>query len=151
MQIGAIVKKEIIINVEEDESRIGVLEDKQLVQLFTERKTEQSIVGNVYKGTVTSILPGMQAAFVEIGIDKAGFLHVDDVLYDMLGSSPGQKPEEDEDEDLDEDEELSAGAKAERQRRRQARDKFRGRRPGIQDLLKKNQQILVQVAKDPIA
>jgi ribonuclease G len=151
MQIGAIVKKEIIINVEEDESRIGVLEDKQLVQLFTERKTEQSIVGNVYKGTVTSILPGMQAAFVEIGIDKAGFLHVDDVLYDMLGSSPGQKPEEDEDEDLDEDEELSAGAKAERQRRRQARDKFRGRRPGIQDLLKKNQQILVQVAKDPIS
>ncbi|HTB34616.1 MAG TPA: ribonuclease E/G, partial [bacterium] len=150
------MRKEIIINVEEDESRIAVLEDKQLVQLFTERKTEQSIVGNVYKGTVTSILPGMQAAFVDIGIDKAGFLHVDDVLYDMLSSKPGGIPREhdEEDEDMEDDEESTpktAEAKAERKRRQVARDKFRGRRPGIQDLLKKNQQILVQVAKDPIS
>ena len=152
------MRKEIIINVEEDESRIAVLEDKQLVQLFTERKTEQSIVGNVYKGTVTSILPGMQAAFIDIGIDKAGFLHVDDVLYDMLSSKPGQPPaeDEDEDEDLEDDEDhghgrASAHSKAEKQRRLAARDKFRGKRPGIQDLLKKGQQILVQVAKDPIS
>lgn len=147
------MKKEIIINVEEDESRIAVLEDKQLVQLFTERTSEQSIVGNVYKGTVTSILPGMQAAFVDIGIDKAGFLHVDDVLYDMLGAKPGAKPAdaEEEDEDVDDEDDGSARAKAERKRRQAARDKFRGKRPGIQDLLKKNQQILVQVAKDPIS
>jgi ribonuclease G len=147
------MKKEIIINVEEDESRIAVLEDKQLVQLFTERMSEQSIVGNVYKGTVTSILPGMQAAFVDIGIDKAGFLHVDDVLYDMLGAmakSGSQREEDDEDFD-DEEEGHGAAAKAEKKRRAQARDKFRGKRPGIQDLLKKNQQILVQVAKDPIS
>jgi len=152
------MRKEIIINVEEDESRIAVLEDKQLVQLFTERKTEQSIVGNVYKGTVNSILPGMQAAFVDIGIDKAGFLHVDDVLYDMLSAKPGAAaPEhEDEDEDMDDDEDHGHGrptahAKAEKKRRQVARDKFRGKRPGIQDLLKKGQQILVQVAKDPIS
>jgi ribonuclease G len=147
------MKKEIIINVEEDESRIAVLEDKQLVQLFTERMSEQSIVGNVYKGTVTSILPGMQAAFVDIGIDKAGFLHVDDVLYDMLGTQkPGSARQEEDDEDMDdEDEGHGAAAKAEKKRRQQARDKFRGKRPGIQDLLKKNQQILVQVAKDPIS
>jgi ribonuclease G len=149
------VRKEIIISVEEDESRIAVLEEKQLVQLFTERKTEQSIVGNVYKGTVNSILPGMQAAFVDIGIDKAGFLHVDDVLYDMVSSKPGQAPRsEEEDEDFDDEEEgpaHSAQAKAERKRRQAAREKFRGRRPGIQDLLKKGQEILVQVAKDPIS
>jgi ribonuclease G len=152
------MRKEIIINVEEDESRIAVLEDKSLVQLFTERKTEQSIVGNVYKGTVTSILPGMQAAFIDIGIDKAGFLHVDDVLYDMLSAKPGAPaPEhEDDDEDMDDDEDHghgrpSAHSKAEKKRRQVARDKFRGKRPGIQDLLKKGQQILVQVAKDPIS
>ena len=142
------MRKEIIINVEEDESRIAVLEDKQLVQLFTERKTEQSIVGNVYKGTVNSILPGMQAAFVDIGIDKAGFLHVDDVLYDMVGGRPGTagaKPEsEDEDfDDEDMDADAAGRAKVERRRRQTARDKFRGRRPGIQDLLKKGQHILV--------
>lgn len=81
------MKKEIIINVEEDESRVAVLEERQLVQLFTERPSEQSIVSNVYKGRVSSILPGMQAAFVDIGIDKAGFLHVDDVIYDLLALS----------------------------------------------------------------
>ena len=153
---GAFVRKEIIISVEEDESRIAVLEDKQLVQLFTERKTEQSIVGNVYKGTVNSILPGMQAAFVDIGIDKAGFLHVDDVLYDMVSSKPGQAPHgEEEDEDFDDEEDgglpNNGQVKAERKRRQAAREKFRGRRPGIQDLLKKGQEILVQVAKDPIS
>lgn len=148
------MKKEIIISVEEDESRIAVLEDKHLVQLFTERMSEQSIVGNVYKGTVTSILPGMQAAFVDIGIDKAGFLHVDDVLYDMVGSKAGQGGGDGDDEmDEDEDDGLPSSneVKQERKRRQEARQKFRGRRPGIQDLLKKNQEILVQVAKDPIS
>ena len=148
------MRKEIIINVEEDESRIAVLEDKQLVQLFTERKTEQSIVGNVYKGTVNSILPGMQAAFVDIGIDKAGFLHVDDVLYDMVSSRPGHGGREDEEEEFEDEEDglpSNTQVKAERKRRQVAREKFRGRRPGIQDLLKKGQEILVQVAKDPIS
>ena len=150
------MKKEIIINVEEDESRIAVLEDKQLVQLFTERPSEQSIVGNVYKGRVTSILPGMQAAFVDIGIDKAGFLHVDDVLYDMVQSKPGQGgEEEEEDGDVDEDGDgagmTRAEAKAEKARRQGQRDKFRGRKAAIQDLLKRDQEILVQVAKDPIS
>jgi ribonuclease G len=152
------MKKEIIINVEEDESRIAVLEEKQLVQLFTERPSEQSIVGNVYKGRVTSILPGMQAAFVDIGIDKAGFLHVDDVLYDMVQSKPGSgggAEGEEEDGDLDEDGEgggmTRAELKAERARRAGQRDKFRGRKAAIQDLLKRDQEILVQVAKDPIS
>ncbi|MES2201853.1 MAG: Rne/Rng family ribonuclease [candidate division FCPU426 bacterium] len=167
------MKKEIVINVEEDESRVAVLEDNQLVQLFTERPSEQSIVSNVYKGRVTSILPGMQAAFVDIGIEKAGFLHVDDVLYDLLAALPSGKPgqagqaggrgqagspqndlamgevdmdEEEEEEDQAED----AEAKAERERRKEIRNKFRGRRPGIQDLLRRDQEIMVQVAKDPI-
>jgi ribonuclease G len=162
------VKKEIIINVEEDESRVAVLEDRSLVQLFTERPSEQSIVSNVYKGRVTSILPGMQAAFVDIGIDKAGFLHVDDVIYDLLALSNGGKAAEErrgarpsQDSDLnpsefdvdaeeEEDEGEEASSKAEREKRREMRNKFRGRRPAIQDLLQKGQEIMVQVAKDPI-
>ncbi len=160
------MKKEIIINVEMDESRVAVLEEKQLVQLFTERPSEQSIVGNVYKGRVNSILPGMQAAFIDIGIDKAGFLHVDDVLYDMLGGKeerggkrgrgrgrgmddPGSDVDLEEEGEEDESG-LEADEKAERERRRQLRERFKGRRPGIQDLLNKGQEILVQVAKDPI-
>ncbi len=159
------MRKEIIINVEEDESRVAVLEDRQLVQLFTERPSEQSIVGNVYKGRVNSILPGMQAAFVDIGIEKAGFLHVDDVLYDMVEAEPQAKSKakgghpdvdmDDVDEETDNEEAEDAAAdseaKAERQRRRELRDRFKGRRPGIQDLLTKGQEILVQVAKDPIS
>jgi ribonuclease G len=164
------VKKEIIINVEEDESRVAVLEEKQLVQLFTERPSEQSIVSNVYKGRVNSILPGMQAAFVDIGIDKAGFLHVDDVIYDLLALAGGGgkaaderrggRPSQDSDLnpgdfDVDDEEEgdeegEEASAKAEREKRRELRNKFRGRRPAIQDLLQKGQEIMVQVAKDPI-
>jgi ribonuclease G len=163
------VKKEIIINVEEDESRVAVLEDKQLVQLFTERPSEQSIVSNVYKGRVSSILPGMQAAFIDIGIDKAGFLHVDDVIYDLLALSSGGKeaearrgnrPSQDSDlsptefdvdaEEDGEEEGEDAASKAEREKRREMRNKFRGRRPQIQDLLHKGQEIMVQVAKDPI-
>jgi ribonuclease G len=167
------VKKEIVINVEEDESRVAVLEENQLVQLFTERPSEQSIVSNVYKGRVSSILPGMQAAFIDIGIDKAGFLHVDDVLYDLLaalpsggGSSsggggsrrgstqdsslaPSEFDMDDEEEDGPEGE-GDAEAKAERERRKELRNRFRGKRPGIQDLLRRDQEIMVQVAKDPI-
>lgn len=161
------MKKEIIINVEEDESRVAVLEDSTLVQLFTERPSEQSIVSNVYKGRVNSILPGMQAAFVDIGIDKAGFLHVDDVAFDLLAMSSGSTPEgrggrasQDSDlnpsefdvdaEDESEEEDEGAVSKAERDKRRELRNKFRGRRPQIQDLLQKGQEIMVQVAKDPI-
>ncbi len=178
------MKKEIIINAEEDETRAAVLEDHQLVELMVERSAEQSIVGNCYKGRVASILPGMQAAFVDIGLEKAGFLHVDDVLYDLVsdqdqggeaqGGKGGKNPSADEEaawaefvaeggagagspeaddleEEEDEDEGLEAEAKQEQQRRRDMRNRFRGRRPGIQDLLKRGQEILVQVAKDPIS
>jgi ribonuclease G len=208
------MKKEILINVEADETRVAVLENKQLSEFMVERASEQSMVGNCYKGRVTSILPGMQAAFIEIGIEKAGFLHVDDVLYDMFAENPGGRgggrdaeraprapqaggpkvevvpgerlsgeavaaaahppttevpvnqeeaeameaygeegglDDDAEYEDEDEFEEaLSEELKAEKARRKEMRNRFRGKRPGIQDLLKKGQEIMVQVAKDPI-
>ena len=76
--------KEIIVNVDHRETRIAVLVDKQLTELHVER--EQRVVGNLYKAKVDNVLPGMDAAFVEIGLERNAFLYVADIL-----------PEEDED------------------------------------------------------
>jgi len=72
------MKQEIIINSTPQESRIAIVEDGQLAEFFVERKEEMGVAGNIYKGKVARVLPGMQAAFIEIGMDKAGFLHASD-------------------------------------------------------------------------
>ncbi len=106
--------KEIIVNVDHRETRIAVLVDKQLTELHVER--EQRVVGNLYKAKVDNVLPGMDAAFVEIGLERNAFLYVADIL-----------PEEDED----------GGP------RRNRRDLH------ITDLVKRGDQLLVQVVKGP--
>ena len=73
------MKQEIFINSSPQESRIAVMEDGLLAEFLIERKQERGIVGNIYKGKVARVLPGMQAAFVEIGMDKAAFLHASDI------------------------------------------------------------------------
>lgn len=70
---------EIIINASGEETRAALLESGQLAELYIEREKDTSLVGNVYKGKVVKILPGMQSAFVDIGLEKAAFLHVADV------------------------------------------------------------------------
>ena len=85
--------KEILINVDRDETRAAVLEQGELVEIYIERPVNQRVAGNIYKGKVENVLPGMQAAFVNIGLERNSFLYIDDAL-------PG-KGEEDEDfEDL---------------------------------------------------
>ncbi|MBS1958829.1 MAG: Rne/Rng family ribonuclease [Bdellovibrionales bacterium] len=71
--------KELIINASLPEIRIALMEDGQIQELLIERDSDKGIVGNIYKGRVTRVLPGMQAAFVDIGLDKAAFLYVDDI------------------------------------------------------------------------
>jgi ribonuclease G len=110
--------KEILINVDFDETRVAILEDGVLVEHYVERPVNQRVVGNVYKGKVENVLPGMQAAFVDVGLERNAFLYVDDAIV-RSG---------DEDEDLPE--EL--------------------RRMTIRDVLHSGQDILVQVAKEPI-
>ena len=66
---------EIIVDVHPLEKRVAVLEDNKLVELFVERKDRQNIVGNIYKGHVKDVLPGMGAAFIEIGLERTAFLH----------------------------------------------------------------------------
>ena len=78
---------EILINSTPQEVRVAILENKVLAEVFIERKKERGILGNIYKGRVLKVLPGMQAAFVDIGLPKAGFLYVADDNGDAVWSA----------------------------------------------------------------
>ena len=138
--------KELIINDAGFETRVALLEDGVLAELYVERPGETDLVGNVYKGRVMRVLPGMQAAFVDIGLSQAAFIYVDDVVagfpvhesqqqwLDQAIQEEGEegKPEENgEGEDAEEQAEPT-------------------RRPPIEEMLREGQEILVQIAKSPI-
>ena len=72
--------KQIVINVADHETRVALLEDGTIAELFIERKDGTDSAGNIYKGRVQRVLPGMQAAFVNIGLNQAAFIYVDDVI-----------------------------------------------------------------------
>jgi ribonuclease G len=73
-------KRELLISVDVGEQRVAVLEDDRVAEAYLERPEKRSIAGNIYKGTVDNVLPGMEAAFVEIGLEKNGFLYVDEIV-----------------------------------------------------------------------
>src|SRR5205085_10809259 len=75
------LRKMLINVVEPEEARIAVLDDESLEELYVERKSSSTLLGNIYKGRVVSIEPSIQAAFVDFGIDKNVFLHVSDVMH----------------------------------------------------------------------
>ncbi len=133
------MSSEVFINSNQREIRVALMESNLLVELFIEHNAHKGIVGNIYKGKVTKILPGMQVAFVDIGLEKAGFLYVGDIdVIDMLGLEDSLEPlpitETEDDKD----------------------HPFEGKpgRPNhdvkIQDILQEGQEILVQVAKNPL-
>jgi len=76
---GFAMTTEVLINITPTESRVGILENGSLQELIVEREQKRGTVGNIYIGAVTRVLPGMEAAFVDIGQEKGGFLHVSDV------------------------------------------------------------------------
>ena len=78
------VKKEILVSVEVTEQRVAVLEDDVAVEVYLGRPSHRSVAGNVYKGVVDNVLPGMEASFVEIGLEKNGFLYVDEIVVPEL-------------------------------------------------------------------
>jgi ribonuclease G len=104
-------KRELLVSVDVGEQRVAVLEDDRAAEVYLERPERRSIAGNIYKGTVDNVLPGMEAAFIEIGLEKNGFLYVDEIVTPELEGRGGRK---------------------------------------IQDLLKRNQELLVQAVKDPM-
>jgi ribonuclease G len=130
-QTRATVFNEIIINAMAGETRVAVLEQGVFSELLIEREAERSVTGMVVLGRVTRVLPGMQAAFVDIGLEKAAFLYAGDYLPD--GGS------------TDADDEGTP-----RPARRRGRNGQRPQPPKIESMLREGQEIVVQVAKDPI-
>ncbi|MCK4936282.1 MAG: ribonuclease E/G, partial [Elusimicrobiales bacterium] len=106
-QVKTKFKKEIFANTSFEETRIAIMENDNLAELFWERRGTANIVGNIYKGTVENVLPGISSAFINIGLDKNAYIYISDVLGNH--------------------------------------------RDGIERLLKRNQQVMVQVAKDAIS
>jgi ribonuclease G len=89
------MRKEILISVEVGEQRVAVLEDGQVAEVYVERPGRRSVAGNVYKGVVDNVLPGMEASFVDIGLEKNGFLYVDEIVVPELeGKRHGRKIQE---------------------------------------------------------
>src|ERR1041384_851391 len=132
----------LVVNAEGPEVRVAVVEDGALAEFFVEGKRDRGIVGNIYRGKVTRVLPGMQAAFVDLGpkVERAAFLYVADVL----GSGNERKLFEDaETEAVGDDSPEGAASRIARSRKQLAARK-------IEDLLKPGQTVLVQVVKDPI-
>jgi ribonuclease G len=121
------MRTEILINQGIHESRIAIVEDGRLAEIWVERPENERMVGDIYKGNVTAVLPSLQAAFVDIGLERTAFLQV----RDMVEAENGDAEEE-------------AGGNGSRGGRR-----FRSY-PSIQDLIKKGQEVLVQIAKEPI-
>jgi ribonuclease G len=144
--------KEMIISSSAHETRVAILEDDQVAEIFIEREHQRGVVGNLYKGRVSKVLPGMQSAFVDLGLERDGFLYVSDVV---ATSEEFDRLETDDEEvgvrrpDPAEGPASGAGAGVP-QNRGGRRDRERGPEPKIEELLKEGQEILVQVAKEPI-
>jgi ribonuclease G len=136
------MKRELLINATQRETRVAILEDDQLVELLVDRPEARRMVGDIYYGKVEAVLPGIQAAFVDIGTEKSAFLHASDLVYDEGGD-----PDDDED-----DEEPGNGDAADEAAPSTPREVRRGAKaPPIQDVLKRGQEIIVQVSKEPIS
>ncbi|HXD21874.1 MAG TPA: hypothetical protein VN613_00845, partial [Gemmatimonadaceae bacterium] len=93
------MKREILISATQREVRVAILEDDQLVELQVDRPEARRMVGDIYWGKVEAVLPGLQAAFVDIGTEKAAFLHASDLVYD----EGDDDSDDDDDEDVDDD------------------------------------------------
>ncbi len=141
---------EILINVRPNETRVAVLENKLLVDLLIEPTRRKGLAGSIFRGRVLRVLPGMQAAFVDIGLERAAFLYVGDVREDASGTDAFFVEDEETHQSLDNDtapnDEPSEGQPASSA----SGSSHQMTGPQIQDLLKEGQMILVQVAKDPL-
>src|SRR5687768_17162595 len=122
---------EIAITVAREETRVAVLDNGVVTDLFGDRAKYKDFVGNIYKGKVAKVLPGMQAAFVDIGLEKAAFMHVSDLSLD---AEPSDTLLDSDDDDKDGDE---------------MRPRRESSKP-IEQLLTEGQEVVVQISKGPI-
>ncbi|MGQ0810256.1 MAG: Rne/Rng family ribonuclease [Nitrospiraceae bacterium] len=122
---------EIAITVAREETRVAVLDNGVVTDLYGDRAKHKDFVGNIYKGKIAKVLPGMQAAFVDIGLEKAAFMHVSDLSMD---SEPGDTLLESDEDDK--------GPEMPRPRRQSSKP--------IEQLLQEGQEVMVQISKGPI-
>ena len=171
--LGCFVSAELLVNVTPRETRVAVIENGVVQELFVERASCRGLVGNIYKGKVARVLPGMQAAFVDIGLDRAAFLHASDVDYGPTQTEPtvrssSTSPTSNPDRAAEELPEPPAragdlGRRASEHRVPESQspdghtpeplpdDENRSRTvPDVTELLREGQELLVQVIKDPI-
>ena len=141
--------KEMIVSSNGHETMVAILEDDLVAEVFVERERHRGVVGNVYKGRVSKVLPGMQSSFIDVGLERDGFLYVADVIdtldeFDKLAG-------DDDDEKIDavkgRDREGSTGSPSPRAESRGDRERPQ---PKIDELLKEGQEIIVQVVKEPL-
>ncbi len=146
------MNKEMIVSATGHETQVAILEDDQVAEVFVERERNRGVVGNVYKGRVSKVLPGMQSSFIDLGLERDGFLYVAEVIdtmeeFDKLEAGddepapaqPGGNGQKDREKDKPQ---ASAGKPRTAPGAAEA--------PKIEDLLKEGQEILVQVVKEPL-
>lgn len=138
------MEKEILISDDDYETRCAVLEKGVLNEIYIERKAATQTLGNLYKGRVENVLPGMQVAFVDIGLERHAFLHISDLKYDIGNGSGNENGNRNGKYAKD-----SAVLDLKAKRPKQARG-GRGFPFLISDLISKKQELLVQVGKEPI-
>jgi ribonuclease G len=129
---------DILMNSTERETRLALVEDGQVVELHIERKGERGIVGNIYKGRVIKVLPGMQAAFVDIGLSRAAFLYVGDIHHHVHDLNLMVNDDDDDEQDDDDD---------------GIHDQMHQPIPPfapIEDLIQEGEDVLVQISKEPL-
>ena len=139
------MKKRIVVNVGVTETRLAVQEGSLLTELYVERTRRRSIVGNIYKGVVTNVLPGMQAAFVDVGLGKDAFLYAGDYTTNLGDDDAAALPEADDPPDVDVQGEADADVEADPE----ARPPAVHHQP-IEEMLHRGQEILVQVSKESL-
>jgi ribonuclease G len=122
----------IVVNADGPETRVALVQGGLLAELYVERKRERGIAGNIYKGRVERVLPGMQAAFINLGLEKSAYIHVSDVrgtpddLKRLMAAGDSRRDEDDDESSV------ANGAR-------------------IEDVLKEGQEIVVQITKEPIS
>jgi ribonuclease G len=164
------MNKEMIISSNGHDTRVAILEDDQVVEIFIERENQRGVVGNVYKGRVSKVLPGMQSSFVDIGLERDAFLYVSEVVtpaeFEKLDAAdeddgPATVPAVADAPDISLDSDSGSGGIAAAvavERTVERRSGTRGGREAredrpearIEDLLKEGQEVLVQVVKEPL-
>jgi ribonuclease G len=151
------MNKEMIISSGAHDTRVAILEDDQVVEIFIERENQRGVVGNIYKGRVSKVLPGMQSSFVDIGLERDAFLYVTEVVNTVEEFEKLAGEDEDDEKPAKSGEgngvPEAADAAPSKVPERRGRDRDREReqpQAKIEDLLKEGQEVLVQVVKEPL-